>query len=619
LSLYSDSANKTRDKNRIHTHKKTIRNLFERLENLLILESNPKKATNDADMLEYQFTELGKLVALLFEFDDGNTSNSTVDKIFTQTLNYYENQDYALARFCEIFFTNCYNKDIRLFKELIIPQLIQILKEPPNDIITVSNRFRNFQLFYKSKTLFKLLINSLNECYSNNPLVFYNVIYKFKIEIESLQEKYCKNLQGFEGLRFKNDSIYAVVLEGHCEICDKYIPKLFENMTEYFRSLIISEDRGVRLDCSECKSRDSLCFKLLSGFEDLNDQLLFKSHQVLRDKTNYYRDYSFREIFNKDKSGNTVVKSLYYQRIIQYFLKGVKEYHTLREVVKVIIKLLPLRTREKEENDLDIDEEWNEVVENREKTFRTYFSNLVSWQILSKRPTPMKTGPGNTDEYQITNFGHLLALLIDTEFNNNEKSFNTLYSYLESYFDDRIYSVYHFCKSYLKKCNDVHLFKVFIKYLKENILYKNNYIENDNDLFTSFIFMRTSDEKLNQRLWSLWYKAYTELDYGLQQLLLYHLKIAMERRIVETIPIYGAYEGFLLEFRNQYFTIPIEYQCINCNSNFIFLRQMPIINYLSMLFNGIFVREVDVSEIENQVKYIQCNECNEMKMKFTVI
>jgi Fe-S-cluster formation regulator IscX/YfhJ len=267
LDKYSGNDKRTTDSNKIESNNRNVKYLLEKLASLSLLESRPAKATNRLDTTEYQFTELGKLVALLSEFDDNNTRSSLVEDIYAQTLAYYRDQDYALAKFCEIFFTNCYKKDTRLFKDIVIPQLIQILKEPPNDAITVSNRFRNFQLFYKSKTMFIILINSLNECNSRFPLVFQKILYKLKFDMEFLQEKHCKNLRSFEELRFKNDSLYSVVLEGHCNKCRQYTPVLVENMTEYFKSLITNADSGVKSDCPKCESRYSLYFKLLSGSE----------------------------------------------------------------------------------------------------------------------------------------------------------------------------------------------------------------------------------------------------------------------------------------------------------------------------------------------------------------
>lgn len=72
------------------------------------------------------------------------------------------------------------------------------------------------------------------------------------------------NLRSFEELRFENNSLYSIVLEGHCSICNKYTPVLVENMTEYFRSLIINAESDTKSDCPNCESQHSLCFELLS-------------------------------------------------------------------------------------------------------------------------------------------------------------------------------------------------------------------------------------------------------------------------------------------------------------------------------------------------------------------
>jgi hypothetical protein len=147
---------------------------------------------------------------------------------------------------------------------------------------------------------------------------------------------------------------------------------------------------------------------------------------------------------------------------------------------------------------------------------------MVSWGILSNKQIPVKKGTGHTFEYAITKFGKLLALLIETDFNTSKSAFDLLYSFLELYFNEESYSIDYFCKSYLKKCKKAGLFVDFIGYLRKNILYQSKYIANDNDLFTSMIFMTTSDNQLNKKLWKLWNESYNEMDYDLQELFLYH-------------------------------------------------------------------------------------------------
>lgn len=276
-------------------------------------------------------------------------------------------------------------------------------------------------------------------------------------------------------------------------------------------------------------------------------------------KTNYYRFPVLREIFNKDNTGNTTDTSIYYQRIIQYFLNDVQSYYTLRDVVNPILHLLPLRTKNKKKN-YDLNKDKNKIVESKEKTLTNYFSNLVSWQILSKRPIKMKTGTGDTFEYKITKFGQLLALLIDTEFNKSNMSFDALYSFLKVYFNQEPSSLDYFCKVYLNRCKESGLFEIFIEHLRKNMLYQNNYIENDNDLFTSMVFMTTFDKQLNVKLWKLWNESYNDLSYESQELFLYHLKLALDRRIGETVVSYGPYESMLFESKYEYYTITIEYR-----------------------------------------------------------
>lgn len=154
----------------------------------------------------------------------------------------------------------------------------------------------------------------------------------------------------------------------------------------------------------------------------------------------FYRIPFLNTIFKHDSSGNTTEKSLIYQHIIKYFLKDVNSYYKVREVENKVKDDIPHNTKNKKDNPNIIHYSKSIIVEHSEKTFRKYFQNLVDWRILIARQTNAEKGPGSTFEYKITKFGHLLALLIYTEFNNSKESFDALYSFLESYFNEESYS-----------------------------------------------------------------------------------------------------------------------------------------------------------------------------------
>jgi hypothetical protein len=330
----------------------------------------------------------------------------------------------------------------------------------------------------------------------------------------------------------------------------------------------------------------------------------------------YYRTPFLKEIFNQDSSGKTKDTSLYYQQIIRYFLKDVNSFFKVRVIVNEILDTVPPRSKKKDidNNNNNNSKRKSDKVEYREKTYRKYIQNLVSWGILSVRQTSMEKGTGSTFEYKITRFGNLLALLIETNFNKNKSSYDSLYSFLESYFNHESYSIDYFCKVYLKKCKEKNVFETFIEYLRKNVLYHSKYIANENDLFTQMILQRTSHRHLNKMLWKLWGESFSELDHKIQHLFLYYLKLAIDKAIKGTVTNHFQYEKVSFMCRNIKHDVIIEYSCIKCGSAFCFYTSTTVLKYLEKLFLGIKKEKKGYPD-----KVIKCKICDGKLMIFSTI
>jgi DNA-directed RNA polymerase subunit RPC12/RpoP len=325
-----------------------------------------------------------------------------------------------------------------------------------------------------------------------------------------------------------------------------------------------------------------------------------------------YRLPFLKEVFNQDSNGDTTTKSLYYQNIIRFFLKDIHSFYKVREVEKWLLTKVPLRTKIK---DKEIDSITNNKIEYREKTIRNYCKNLASWRILLERETSVEKGTGSTFEYQLTRFGNLIALLIETGFVNDGKNpYDLLYNFLVSYFDKEPYSLDHFCKIYLRKCKEKGLFDTYVDYLRKNIIYQNRHIDNVNDLFTFMVLFRTDDRRLNKKLWKLWQNSFKELNSKIHPLLLYHLKLKIDEIVNETVIDYGNYENVLFSNKENFRNAVIEYKCIKCGSNSCFYSPIDIMVYLRHIFHG----EITKKQI-NTTGSIRCPQCNGKLFSFSLI
>ncbi len=160
-----------------------------------------------------------------------------------------------------MFFSNCYNKDKRLFEATIISNILEILKEPPNDKNFVINKLRNFQVFYNSVSMFSVLINSVNEFKNKFPTDYEKFAYRLKLSIESLQEKKSNNLRAFEVLRYRyNHLLNSVILSGYCFSCNHTTPVL-TSMYGYLQALVEYPKKESRSPCPKCNSQNGLTFE----------------------------------------------------------------------------------------------------------------------------------------------------------------------------------------------------------------------------------------------------------------------------------------------------------------------------------------------------------------------
>jgi hypothetical protein len=260
---YPGELKKTNINNRIEQNNSHVVFLLERLNYLSLLESKSVESKNHLDTTEYRFTELGKLVALLLKFNENSTDLSLVKKIYDQTLNYYRPQNYSNAKFYIFFFTNCYEMDRRLFEVIIIPKLLQILKELPNDRNSIINKLRNFQVFYKNISMYIVLITSIEEFKLQFPKDYEKFAYRLKLAMESIQEKKSRNMRSFEVLRKSHiNKLNSVVLEGYCNTCKNYIPVL-TSMYGYLKAYVEHPDKESRSPCPNCHNEVGLNFEVL--------------------------------------------------------------------------------------------------------------------------------------------------------------------------------------------------------------------------------------------------------------------------------------------------------------------------------------------------------------------
>ena len=241
-------------------HKVTL--CLEKLRYLELLDSRNVLADNKEETLEYRFTDLGLLLGLLIEYLESPT-RSLVDKIFTQSITFYNNQNYAHAKFCSIFFRKCYEKDTRIFEFIIIAKFLEILKNSSKSKTSFYTKLTKFQVFYNHRLLWKIFCSSLNDFESNSPEDSDIFLYEFKLDMEALQESKSRNRKEFERIRFSvYDNPNIITIEGYCSQCRMFTDTATE-LIEYFQASIEEPNKKVRAPCPNCKPKGGLDFETL--------------------------------------------------------------------------------------------------------------------------------------------------------------------------------------------------------------------------------------------------------------------------------------------------------------------------------------------------------------------
>ena len=326
--------------------------------------------------------------------------------------------------------------------------------------------------------------------------------------------------------------------------------------------------------------------------------------------TTIYRSEFFKEIFKEDENGKQTIRSQYYQNILKFFLKDSSKYFKVRMVANSLIRVVPTRRRKTK----NTKEPPSKIIENREKTLRKYFEELTSWKLLESRKTDKEKGSGKTLEYKLTDFGQLIALIINIDYDMSKNKYESLYQNLVSYFTHESYSLDEFCIRYLEKCKAANLFEPFAKNIKKNLIYYNEVIRNEHDFFTYMILLRTGNKQTDEILWKMWKESLSELNPNHRKHLYHNLKLKVEWIIEQNAANYSEYERIRYKIRERVGHIPVESYCAKCNDyTKCSYHPVPLQSYLASLF---YDPEILTDFLTTSMK---CTVCNESTFSYTAI
>jgi hypothetical protein len=282
----------------------------------------------------------------------------------------------------------------------------------------------------------------------------------------------------------------------------------------------------------------------------------------------------------------------------------------VRKVGNWLIDVVPLRHK----TNYILHGPRSKTIKNMEKTLRKYFKELNAWQLLESKKTKISKGTLETLEYKVTDFGNLIALIINLEYDQSTSKYDRLYQYLLSYFTHESYSLDEFCIRYLHKVKESNLFESFATNIKKNLIYNNEAIRNEHDLFTFMILLRTGNEQTDKALWKLWEESLSELDPKHMKLLFHNLKLKIEKMIEQNAVDLSEYERIRYLIRERVGRIPVGIYCAKCNDDTkCSYLVVPLKSYLASLF---YDPEILTDFVPTKIK---CKKCGESEFYYNAI
>lgn len=185
---------------------------------------------------------------------------------------------------------------------------------------------------------------------------------------------------------------------------------------------------------------------------------------------------------------------------------------------------------------------------------------------------------------------------------NDNNIQDKLYSFWQSYFNNKSYSLDLFCSTYFRRCKEAGLLGDFLESFKIGITESFHHFNNLNNLFTHTILLSTLDKQKNKVLLNLWHESYQSLDRKNRELFTYHLKIYINRIMQTRVSAYACFEherycGSMCDD-----VVVIEFSCSSCHS--CYYLSINILLYITFLF------DLDDRQLDNQISYFRCTKCN---------
>lgn len=269
----------------------------------------------------------------------------------------------------------------------------------------------------------------------------------------------------------------------------------------------------------------------------------------------------------KTKDGRYTNSASLYQNILRYSLELKQKQSKNNSLSFTSWEITDWLTTN---NSCNADEHTKYRIENPLKTVKIKLDNLIQLQLLDIAGyRPMSKRPRMTPIYQFNGYSYLIALIIQSFDSKTSLEIvsNKIYDLLCNIFTDdpSSTSTSKFISRFLKTCKDREVFEYIVILLKETLAMADESIVEMADLFKHLYLLDFKDIKLRTIFHNLFDDTINELDLETRKLVLYNLKLDIERKMRELATDFKEFEKMRFQLRGFADMIVLEGHCTSCD------------------------------------------------------
>jgi hypothetical protein len=311
---------------------------------------------------------------------------------------------------------------------------------------------------------------------------------------------------------------------------------------------------------------------------------------------------SISAIFEKGEDGKYINNALLYQQILKYpILVGEQSSNSnvnsnldiqvsLWDMIKWLKNTLP------EFKSKYSDDNISNTVSRLRHRIKGKLDDLVHLELLQSEKTKQDKGDGTTYKYKFTIFGQLLAWIINSiDFDNNrvnaiinrrEVINKQIFNLLQQIFKTGEYSptIDIVASNFISTCMQKELFGNIVNLLKNALNDEEIQIDTISDLLHNLTTCDFKEQNSKVIFTKLWDETIKGLEPKVKELVLYNLKLSLERDIQNHVNAYQSYEKTWFDNKNDPNVVAVECSCTNTNCEYYTPAVVGLMEYKERKF-----------------------------------